>query len=180
MGRKGFEKISQREYARRLGISNEAVSRAVKKGLIKSGWDARDKKIIFEKANEEWGLLHKETDVSGIINEDDPNPKPPKADPKLKLTSDTSFVEARRINEVIRAQIQAIELQKIKKELVNKEEVGRQLFSFGQQLRIMLMATADRVIDNVLASKNRAEAHNILTTDIHTTLENIYKEFNKS
>lgn len=60
MARPAFERMSQSDYAKHLDISKEAVRKAIAAGKIKKGWDAKTKKIIVEKANEEWGNIHLE------------------------------------------------------------------------------------------------------------------------
>jgi hypothetical protein len=177
MGRKSLERVSQREYARQLGISNEAVSRAVKEGRIAKGWDKAAGKIIVEHANAEWGAIHMKTDVAKIIRQEPgesevPNYPPAKiSEGTLSLNGNSSFAEAKRVREIIQAQIASIQLKTIKEELVKKDEVYKQLFAFGQEIRISLMAIPDRVIDNILATKNRAEAHQLLTGEVHAALE---------
>lgn len=177
MGRTGYKRVSQREYAAYLGISNEAVSRAVKDGRIKKGWDSKAAKIIVEHADMEFGLLHKKTTVP---IEPLPGEDPPQQTPgSLQLSGNSSFGEAKRVREIIQAQLAALDLKERKGELVSKEEVYKQLFAFGQQIRAALMAIPDRIIDNLLASKQRADAHNLLTGEIHSALENLTKtDFN--
>lgn len=57
-----LEKVSQREYARRIGLSNTAVSKAIRQGKIKKGWDRISGKIIVQYANEEYGDKHLTTE----------------------------------------------------------------------------------------------------------------------
>jgi phage terminase Nu1 subunit (DNA packaging protein) len=196
MGRKQLERISQREYARRLGISNELVSRAVKNGHIKKGWDKEAGKIIVEHANVEWGAMYMKTDVTQVLAQpvaDEPDNEQGEADyvedqgggvpqevnnNNLKLTERTSFAEAKRVREIIEAQLAALELKEKKGELVSKAQVEKQLFAFGQQIRVSILIIPDRIIDNLLAATNRAEAHKILTDELHAALETLAnKEF---
>lgn len=172
MGRTGYKRVSQREYARMLNISNEAVSRAVKEGRIKRGWDAKAAKIIVEHADKEFGLLHRKTTVP---LEDPPGEDlPPQQNPgNLQLSGSSSYGEAKRVREIIQAQLAALDLKQRKGELVNKEEVYKQLFSFGQQIRVSILIIPDRVIDNILAAKSRAEAHGILLAELHQALEGL-------
>ena len=110
MARQALERISQREYARRLGISNELVSRAVKTGQIKKGWDKEAGKIIPGHANVEWGAMYLKTDVTGVLKQSigegeapevfvnrgaDANIETGNTD-NLKLNDRTSFAEAKR------------------------------------------------------------------------------------
>lgn len=187
MGRVSLERISQREYSRRLGISNEAVSKAIREGKIVKGWDKKQQKIIVQHANVEWGALHMKTNVTKLlqqepgepssVNEQTPNTNG--ATNNLTLTNTSSFGDARRIKEIIAAQLLSLDLKERKEELVKKDDVYKALFAFGQQIRVALMVIPDRVIDAVLASRNRAEAHQLLTGEIHSALENLTKtDFN--
>lgn len=195
MGRTGFERISQREYAKRLGLSNEAVSRAVKEGRIVKGWDKKANKIIVEHANLEWGALHMKTNITALLQQepgetitrpqqmeqlpvyDKPN-KPAAGvsnENAMTLTSTSTYAEAKRVREIIGAQMAAIDLKVKKDELVRKDEVYKQLYTFGQQMRIAILSIPDRTIDSILASKHRAEAHQLLTGELHAALESLTK-----
>jgi len=200
MARLPQERVSQREYARRLNVSNTAVSKAVEEGKISKGWDKKTKKIIVEKADAEWGNLHRhvEPDVSEItarIKPYDPEqieqPKPKAEIKKLKvdpddtetqalielndfnLSSKTPFAEALRVEKVARAKLAEIELNKAIGLLVVKDAVHKQLFAFGQEVRQALLVVPDRCIDSVIAAKNRSEAHNILSKELHEALEKL-------
>lgn len=52
------EKISVREYARRLNINEKAVRKAISGGQIVDGYDKELKKINPDVANAEWGYKH--------------------------------------------------------------------------------------------------------------------------
>ena len=173
MGRKELERVSQREYARRIGVSNEAVSRAIKDGRIKKGWDSTAAKIIVPHANAEWGLLHMQTNVEQLIQETTTEKVKPISSTGLTLQADSSFIEAKRVKEILQAQLVALDLKERKGELVNKEEVYKELFSYGQQLRVAFSSIADRHIDAIIASNTRAEAHNLLQSAIYEILENV-------
>lgn len=176
-----LERISQREYARRLGLSNEAVSKAIREGKIDRGWDKVEGKIIVEYANIEWGALHLNTSMPSLFpqeileaTEEQSLQRPPVIGGKgLSLTNESSFAEAKRVREIIQAQLAALDLRERKEELVKKDEVYKQLYAFGQQMRMALMAIPDRSIDGILASKNRTEAYNILSASLLETLEQL-------
>lgn len=179
MGREYLERISQREYANRLGLSNEAVSKAIREGKIDKGWDRQEGKIIVEYANREWGALHMKTNVSRLLQQEPGEEVQPADWPSsgkrsgLTLTNESSFAEAKRVREIIYAQLAALDLKERKEELVRKDEVYKQLYAFGQQIRVALMSTPDRGIDAILASKNRAEAYNILAGALQEVLEGL-------
>lgn len=205
MGRKPLEKVSQREYARRLNISNEAVRKAVELGKITKGWDKKEKKIIVEKANEEWGNIHikaqadeDQTQAEAIKrlqsydgNKPAPAPSLVKSkrpeDPddtqggafaeleeyELAVASRASFAEALRVEKVAKARSAIIDLRKQTGELVNKAEVYKQLFGYGQQIRTAILAVPDRCIDEILTAPNRAESHQVLTKYLHEALQKL-------
>ena len=181
MGRKPLEKVSQREYARRLNVSNEAVSRAVGDGRIKKGWSEKERKIIVAHANAEWGALHMQSKIEKYLPAANDGINQPAAEgtgSTLNLHGGSSYGDAKRVGEILRTQMVALDLKERKGELVSKDEVYKQLFAYGQQLRNAFNTIADRHIDSILASKSRAEAHSILTSAIYDLLEGVTsKEF---
>lgn len=168
--------ISQRAYAKQIGVSNEAVRKAIEAGYIGKGFDPKTKGVFPEIANEEWGNLHRKININDLVNETD---EPAPVGRKVSLNADTPLSEARRIKEVTSAQLLAIELKKAKGELVSKDAVVKELFAFGQIIRTELMQIPDRHIDNILASNSRTEAHTILYNAIADVLETMTerKEF---
>lgn len=174
MARKALERVSQREYARRLGLSNEAVSKAIREGKISKGWDKKREQIIVEHADVEWGALHMKTNVSKLVNSE-PGHEEPDSRGGLTLTGSSSFAEAKRVREIIGAQLSALDLKERKGELVKKDDVYKTLYKFGQEVRVSLMAIPDRSIDSIRAAKTRAEAHQILTAAIHSALDALTK-----
>ncbi|RAJ00457.1 hypothetical protein LX64_04163 [Chitinophaga skermanii] len=157
--------LSQRQYAKEIGVSNEAVRRAIKDGKIVKGWDAATKKIIPEIANAEWGYIHNAASTDNHVND-----TPKKG---LTLDSDSSYNDAKRVKEILSAQLIALELKEKKEELVNKAAVYQELFKFGQQIRTAFLNIPDRTIDNIIAAETRSEAHAILTNAIHEVLEKL-------
>jgi hypothetical protein len=184
MGRTGFEKVSQREYARRLGISNEAVSKAVREGRIKDGWNKKEGKIIVEKADREFGLLYKKTNVTEIL-ETEPGKQPiPQQQQSatgsgggtLQLTGNSTYGEARRVKEVIQAQLAALDLKERKGELVSRDEVFKKLYDFGQQMRTAFVSIPERHIDAIRGADTRHAAALILTDALYEVLEKLSKQ----
>lgn len=176
---KVLERVSQREYAKYLGVSNEAVSRAVKDGRIKKGWDAKQQKIIVLHANNEFGFMHKEN-LPGAeplpeVNDEDEDDftEDEESDDSAKLNNRSSYMEAKRVREINLAKLSDLDYKERVGDLVRKDVVFKELFAFGQQMRVSLLAIPDRTIDNILAAKTRGDAHNILTEAIHGTLEDL-------
>ena len=198
MARKGYERISQREYGRRLGVSNETIRKAIEAGKINKGWDKKEAKILFEKANEEWGNIYlaPEPGVAELTQHIQPySPDKPQAtkpqgqrppvDPddtqaaaiseleNFNLNSRTPFADALRFEKIAKARLAELEMNKAIGTLVVKDAVYKELFAFGQEVRQALLVVPDRCIDAVLAAKNRSEAHSILSKEIHEALEKL-------
>ena len=167
--------ISIREFARRMGVTDGAVRKAIRVGKIASGviYDEKGRLLInLEVATAEWSKnfnpnyerndnLHKNLTAASASK--DGQIQPP------TLTG-RSLIEIKKMQAEVRLQLDAIELRKAKGELVDKKKVYAQLFTMGQEMRATFQAIPDRVIDSILAAKDRNEAHNILSLAISEAL----------
>ena len=168
--------ISLREFARRLSVTEGAVRKAIKDGKIVQGvqYDGNGKpSILPDVAAKEWGRNF--------------NPAYPRNEvfyAKLETASvdgqtgapqpqGRSLVEIKKMQAEIRLQMDAIELRKAKGELVDKKKVYAQLFAMGQEVRSAFQAIPDRVTDTVLAARDRADAHKILSDAIAEALTHL-------
>lgn len=167
-----------RKYALKIGVSHTAVSKAIKNGYILKGWNPKTKKINVDIANDEWGnyILSKNVGCEPIpakdmpfktsyLSKEDNNP----------VSEEISFSEARRKDQIYRAEISRITALKEQGLYVEKEKVYSKLFEFGQQVRSQLQAVPNRVIDNLLSSETRNGAYLILVTAIDEALESLTK-----
>lgn len=190
------ERISLREYGRRIGTSDTAVRKAIKAEKIVQGvvYDDKGKPwIIPDVANAEWSksydpsyqrVTQSGTPVS--IYADAGNPKddassglkdesetPPPMDTGQARTADTSLAAARRAQAVYKAKILELEMKQKQGSLVDKQQVYKGLFVAGQEIRSAMQSIPDRVIDNILAARSRNEAHAILSNAIADALEKL-------
>ena len=152
-----YTRLSQRKYADLIGVSNTAVSKAIQNKKIVKGFDKETGEIIVELANKEWGNLHMKNNIEDLLQQESEAPKQP-----AKKSELLSYAEARRYRENCAAKLAAMDVQQRTGELVRKDDVRAALFAYGQGLRTNLLSIPDRVIDNVLASKSRAEAHGLM------------------
>lgn len=175
-----MQKLSQSRYAALIGISRNAVNKAVKAGHISAGIDTKTKKIIVEVANAEWGNAAREKHLKDIEGESLTPSKEYIELSKKPLSEGLDFREARRRGEIYRAEMARIQALKDGGKLVSRDEVHSELFKIGQELRTALLAIPDRVIDDILACKTRAEAHSLLFNAIYDAIANfINMNFNK-
>lgn len=168
------EKISLREYARRLGVSDTAVRKAIKAGKIVKGVVRKDGKpfIVQSVADAEWRENHKPTmqvTQSGKHMFAETANVGDKA--SVPSSSEATFAAAKRAKAVYDAKLAELEFKKKSGSLVDKNEVYKALYGAGQEMRAAFTSIPDRVIDDLLACKNRHEAHQKLTDAIYEALE---------
>lgn len=174
-----MQKLSLRKYAAIIGVSHTAVAKAIKSGYIVKGWDIETKKIIVDIANKEWGNEAKERNLHEGNNTGVNIPLSTNTDAAhavmyvTPVSENTTIAEARRRKEIYNADLARIAALKEQGLYVEKEKVYSQLFAFGKQVRVALQGIPDRVIDTLMAAKNRAEAHAILLDAINEALEQL-------
>jgi hypothetical protein len=178
--------ISIREYARRRGVSDTAVRKAINSGKIERGRVFNDKgapEILESIANEEWAQYApvvkpaKATTVTPIQSAKPaaPNPTPPApvVPHEAPKPQAGTIAAARLVKEQLNAKLLEIELKEKLGKLVDKDKVYAALFSAGKELRVNLQTIPDRHIDDILAAPSRNEAHTILYNAIAEVLEQI-------
>ena len=167
------EKISIREFARRLGVRDTSVHKAIKSGKIVAGLviEGEKKGILYETALAEWernrdpvyadrspGLTAKL--APGAPEVAPPPPAAPGA--QAQDSADTSLAAAKRAQAVLKVQQMRLDLEKAKGNLVEKNAVYSALFEAGALVRSTVLGVPDRVIDDIMAQKTRAAAYQIL------------------
>ena len=178
------ERISIREYARRVGVSDTAVRKCIKAEKIVRGveYDANGKPYIIPSiANAEWAKSYdpsyeRVTQSGGRATVYSAAPQPIEdavAPPSTNQTTDTSLAAARRAQAVYKAKILELQMKEKQGSLVDKQFVYKTLFEAGQEVRSALQAIPDRVIDNILAARSRNDAHKILFDAISDALEQL-------
>lgn len=177
------ERISIREYAKRIGVDEKAIRNAIVAGKIKKGYDVTVKKIIPSAADKEYGNVVVKKPSKIIEKSVQKNPKKKsgeksqqketeKEDPLIAKDND-SYAEALRKSTIIKANTDALKLREREGQLVEKQKVFKSLFAFGKEMRLKFQSIPDRVIDEVLASPGRNEAHILLSNAISDVLDEL-------
>jgi DNA-binding transcriptional regulator YiaG len=179
MARKGKDTtITCTAFAKQLGVSKMAVSKAIKSGAIINGVVYDDKKkpcIIPDIALVEWAQNYNPNRPSNpnlkeaLLGVRETLPPEDTAAAKDKK-EDESLAVIKRLREGVKLRREKLAYEKELGTMVNKAEQNRKLFDFGQQVRTSLEAIPDRIVDNVMAAKNRNECYNILRDSIHEAL----------
>ena len=179
---KGTQKelISQREYARRRGITHVAVQRAIKAGRISTV----DGKIDSALADQEW---QQNTDQSKPRNRITGDPKQTKAagEPSEPMdlgatdetigapSTATGYAKARAARELYQAQLAKLELDRRRGALVPADEVRLGAFNMARKARDQLIALPERLAAVLAATEEPAEVRHILEEEIERICQEI-------
>jgi len=177
------EELTIAKFAEYIGVTRQAIYKAIKSGRISSSLTPDGKRVRKEAGRLEYFEMtdpsqqrkhHKavllEAKHSGELV-DSKKDAPASAPPVNSDASGISFNEAKRKEMIIRAATREVELKQLMGKLVDKDNVYRELFNAGKELRVAIMAIPDRVIDDLLACLTRNEAHALLYKELSHTLE---------
>lgn len=168
------ELVSQREYARRRGISHVAVQRAIKAGRIST----TSGKIDPVLADKQW---QQNTDQSKPRNRITGKPKqsrPPgePSEPMEMVGGDstaTGYAKARAARELYQAQLAKLELDRRRGALVPADEVRLGAFNMARKARDQLIALPERVAATLAATDDPVEVGRILDEEIERICQEI-------
>lgn len=85
---------------------------------------------------------------------------------RMKIPKDLSFGEATRRREIIGLALDKKKLQELERELVRKDEVEKNLFAIGVELKKKLLNIPARVTSEVRGAATEVEAQSILTVEL--------------
>lgn len=171
------ELISIREFARRMGVADTSVHKAIKAGVITKGLEYKNdkvKKLDYDIVLKQWQDAGRGTRKE--IKKDLPETNKIKPTvPETSPAGQMSYTEATRRKQVYAQQREGLELAELQGVLVNKDKVFKELFDFAQNLRNNLLTIPDRIIDEIRAIDNRNDAHQKLYEALVTELERMSK-----
>ena len=161
--------ISIRAYARHRGVTDTAVRKAIQAGRITPEADGT---IEPDKADLDWAR-NTESPRSGT-QQRAPRVKAPDLSGAGEAAStgqgSTSLLQARTVNEVVKAQTNKVRLQRLKGELVDRSEAIAHVFKLARTERDAWLNWPARV-SALLAADLGVDAHLL-----HVALENTIRE----
>lgn len=181
------EKISISEFARRVGVDEALIRRHIKAERFTDAAvefdDKGRKKIIWPTAFDEWKAFGGGSDKFRRLQpkSDRPDPVEPDLGPNApasvkapaskpdEIEFPNKEASSKRL-EYFKAETAALEFAKLKGDLVAKDEVQKQLFNAGAELRKALLTIPDQKIDAIITAKDRVKAHAILFEAIESEL----------
>lgn len=185
--------ISVRAFAKQISVSEGAIRHAIKDGKLGDVYNAETKKINVAQAKknawvQQQSVIKPKAGVNRAktieklekekkeieektIEINNPNVSDAVDVIKdIKITKDMTVATAIRFREVVGLALDKIKLQQAQDVLVEKAEVERVLFKFGDELKRGLLDIPKRVTRDVMAAPNEVEATNILTDEITQVL----------
>lgn len=163
------EWVSIREYARQKGVGETTIRHHIKQGRLEGCIDySKPKRPLINIALADKSLaesINPNYDRGRDLGELNRSVSAP--------ISQLTITDVKKKTAEIKMHREALLLRKEKGELVDKAEVYKALFAAGAELRNAFTTIPDRIIDQVLASQDRAEAHQVLTNAIQEALNKI-------
>ena len=163
--------MKQAEYARRRGVSRQAVAKAIKQGRITV---LPDGGVDPETADREWAenrgskMLAPSAPATHVNRRQSPAP----FDPAEFLT----FDEARALREQFAAERERLKLEQEAGLLIDAAEVRAVWFAALRTVRERLLNVPDRLAQQLATEGDAAQVHAALLKEIRFVLENLSDE----
>lgn len=158
------ELISQAEYARRRGVSPQAVSLAVRAGRIPTSRG----KINRRAADRAWRA---NTDQAKPRNSVNGQPRAVRTNGKA-----TSYAANRASRELYQAKITRMEYEELMGQLVRVDVVRATWFRRARQARDLVLAIPDRLAPVLAACSDAFEVQRILAEELRRACEELNRE----
>ncbi|MDR2001399.1 MAG: hypothetical protein LBQ74_00040 [Prevotella sp.] len=185
------EIISILEFSKRIGVNEKTIRKAIELGKITAGLDTSGKKpkIIYDialKEVEEMNIGFKSkslrADKLKSVGSVDIPPSEDENIPEVienfkSLTVDTApFKESRRREAFFKSELSRLELEEKEGTLVKKDDVYKELFVFGNEIKTKILAIPDRITDELISLSNDRDAfYHLLYGNLRDTLELLNK-----
>jgi DNA-binding transcriptional MocR family regulator len=168
--------IRKSEFAKIKGVSGAAVSQAIKSGRIRGAVVTQNGKELLDHdlALELW--------ERNTLQQPPPTkpPKEPPTDKQLREFIDglpedqiPDLNKSRARREHYQAEKEKLKALQGRGELVPAEEVKREAFAMGRQIRDAMQGIPDRVASLLAASSDVREVHRMLTEEIRVALRGL-------
>jgi hypothetical protein len=161
--------LSIRAYARHRGVSDTAVHKAIRTGRITPEADGT---IDPQRADRDWAKNSDSPREGTARRAETVAVKEPASEPAAPAfnTGGTSLLQARTVNEVVKAQTNKLRLAQLKGDLVDRSQAIAQVFKLARSERDAWLNWPARVSAQ-LASQLGVDAHTL-----HVALEAAVRE----
>lgn len=182
------EIISVLEFSKRVGVGEKTIRDAIRLGKIVAGLDTSGKKpkIIYDialKEVEEMGIGVKSKslrtdkslldDVSDFEEEDNEESL---ANLKTLTVGIASYKESKRREAFYESELSRLEYEEKEGNLVKKDQVYKELFDFGSEIRSKILSIPDRITDELISVADDRDAfYQLLYGNLRDALEILSK-----
>lgn len=193
------KKVSVREFAARIGVSEGAVRKAIKKWSFTIGVQEDGKIDTEAAAKDPWvqkqlvvrpkAGVSREKAAEKIEAREKPPPAPVKNEDqehieddgdwdidediadKIKVHKGLKTAEAMRRREIVALAMDKKKLQELERVLVRRDAVEKAFFLLGSELKKSLLDIPNRCVADIMAAKTEVEAIKILTEELIHVLD---------
>lgn len=162
------ELVTRSEYARRRGVSEAAVRRAIAAERI----SLIDGKIDPAVADQQW---ERNTRARARTVNTPGSTRPGRVDTS-RAPDAGSYADARTRREEAEAGLAEAELQELRRSLVRREDVERGLFEVGRSFRDRLTNCASRLAAEVASLNTAEECYEVIAREHREALELMVKD----
>jgi hypothetical protein len=161
--------LSLRAYAKRRGITEAAVRKAIKQGRITKNPNG---KINPQIADNEWNNNTDPAQIRKNLSEErhDYNPNS-----QLNSVGGPSYQQSRAIKEAYGAKLLRLQFEKESKKLISIDDVKVSAFNAARMTRDRILNIPDRVIPQLVGKTNIFEMKEILKAELIKALEELSK-----
>lgn len=170
------ESVSLTEYARRRGVSHEAVRKAVKVGRLSRsvvfGPNGKPR-LVPDLADQEW-TANTDSAQQRVPAVPPPRPEPePDQAPARDEPKTATFQQARTLREAYMARLAKLEFDEKSGLLVKADAVKNEAFRTARIVRDSLLNIPDRIAAELANETNQFKIHQRLTQEIRRALEDM-------
>jgi len=161
--------LSLRAYAKRRGITEGAVRKAIKQGRITKNPNGTINPVI---ADNEWNKNTDPAQIKTTFTEE----KPDYSQNSIpSAASGPSYQQSRAIKEAYGAKLLRLQFEKESKKLISIDDVKVSAFNAARMTRDRILNIPDRVIPQLVGKTNIFEMKEILKTELIKALEELSK-----
>lgn len=186
------EIISVLEFSKRIGVTEKTIRKAIELGKIINGLDTSGKKpkIIYEIALKEVeemgiGIKSKSLRIDKFISNDNQVSKEGGDEDSLSdnienlksiTVTTASYKESRRREAYFKSELSRLELEEKDGTLVKRDDVYKELFDFGSEIRTKILSVPDRITDELISLADDRDAfYRLFYGNLRDTLESLSK-----
>jgi len=153
-------RVTQAEFARRMGVSRCAVSKAIKAGKIKTiNIDGRAYIHNTDQAERAWKAERGDIEPEQETTQGQQD------------TTSNGYTQANLMYKAYKAQLAKIEYEEKKGKLVDAVAIKNEAYKTGKIIQSLLQNIPDRISSILAAETSERKIHAILTEEIDVVLE---------